>query len=97
MKNPYAESAAATSAGAKFYAMNCGSCHGPMGKGTGNAPPLTTATVQSAKDGEIFWYITKGDTANGMPAWAVLSENKRWQIISFVKTLKFGASAPGHR
>ena len=94
MKNPYAGSAAAASNGAKLYAMNCGACHGPTGKGTGNVPPLTSKAVEAAKDGEIFWYITKGDAANGMPAWAILPENKRWQIITFVRTLKSGASAP---
>ena len=94
MKNPYAGSAAAASNGAKLYAMNCGSCHGPTGKGTGNVPPLTSKAVESAKDGEMFWYITKGDAANGMPAWAILPENKRWQIITFVRTLKSGANAP---
>ena len=94
MKNPYAGSAAAASSGGKLYAMNCGSCHGPTGKGTGNVPPLTSKAVEAAKDGELFWYITKGDAANGMPAWAILPENKRWQIITFVRTLKSGASAP---
>ena len=94
MKNPYAGNAAGASVGAKLYGMNCGSCHGPTGKGTGNVPPLTTAAVQSAKDGELFWYITKGNPTNGMPSWAALPENKRWQILTFVKTLKSGANSP---
>jgi glucose/arabinose dehydrogenase len=93
-KNPYAGNTEAAKIGATLYAANCGSCHGPAGKGTGTVPPLVSAHTQSAKDGEIFWYITKGDKNNGMPSWAFLPETKRWQIITFVRALPSGASAP---
>ena len=39
-------------------------------------------------DGEIFWFITTGSVENGMPSWAQLSEQKRWQIVTYLKTLK---------
>ena len=87
IRNPYAGQPAAAGAGKKLYTANCGSCHGRNGVGTGNVPPLVHGPAQSAKDGEIFWYITKGDVNNGMPAWARLSEEQRWQIITYVKSL----------
>lgn len=87
-KNPYAGQTAAVSAGARLYALNCRSCHGINGKGTGNVPPLSRGAVQAAPDGEIFWFITKGSVDNGMPSWASLSEQKRWQIVSYIKSLK---------
>ena len=87
-KNPYAGQTAAVSTGARLYALNCRSCHGINGKGSGNVPPLSRGAVQAAPDGEIFWFITKGSVDNGMPSWASLSEQKRWQIVSYVKSLK---------
>ncbi len=51
------------------------------------------AGTQSASDGELFWYITKGDVENGMPSWETLSPQERWQIVSFLRVL--GSSKPG--
>ena len=71
LKNPYSGQAAAVEAGAKLYAMNCGSCHGINGRGTGNIPALSRGATQSAPDGEVFWFITSGSVNNGMPSWQV--------------------------
>jgi glucose/arabinose dehydrogenase len=87
MKNPYSRPSAAQ-AGAKLFASHCASCHGPNGQGTGNVPSLAKGPAQSASDGEIFWYITKGDVDNGMPSWASLPANQRWQIVTYIKSLK---------
>jgi mono/diheme cytochrome c family protein len=87
MKNPFAGQVAAAEAGAKLYTRNCGSCHGRAGRGTGSVPALSKGVTQAAKDGEIFWYITKGDVDNGMPSWAGLPAQQRWQIVTYVKSL----------
>jgi len=92
--NPYAGQPAAARAGRIAYAQNCGSCHGRNGGGTGNIPSLAKKTTQAATDGEIFWFITKGDVANGMPAWDKMPEAKRWQIVTFVKSLRSQPAAP---
>ena len=91
-QNPYARQDAASAAGAKLYATYCASCHGANGQGTGNIPPLTQGPAQSVPDGEVFWFITTGSVNNGMPAWGMLSEQQRWQLVSFVKSLKNSAS-----
>jgi glucose/arabinose dehydrogenase/mono/diheme cytochrome c family protein len=76
-----------------IFHERCASCHGENGEGTGNIPALATGKAQSASDGELFWYITKGDLNNGMPAWDKLPENQRWQIIGYIRLL--GGSKPG--
>lgn len=91
-KNPYAGQADAISAGREVYGRTCAACHGAAGEGTGNVPPLVNGAAQKASDGEVFWYITRGDVSNGMPSWASLPENQRWQIVSFVKSLGSGAA-----
>ena len=58
------------------YLSRCASCHGQNGEGTGNIPALATGKAQGASDGELFWYITKGDVNNGMPPWASLPEEQ---------------------
>ena len=74
-----------TKAGQALYTKACAVCHGATGHGTGNIPPLTAGPTQKAKDGEIFWYITKGDKPNGMPSWAGMSDESRWKIILFLR------------
>lgn len=86
-KNPYANQAQAVAAGKEVYGRTCITCHGAVGEGTGNVPPLAQGPAQHASDGEVFWYITRGDVSNGMPSWASLPEKQRWQLVSYVKSL----------
>lgn len=92
-RNPYAGQGSAVAAGAKLYRTNCGSCHGIGGRGNGNIPALNSGATQSAPDGEVFWFITKGAIKNGMPSWAGLPVQKRWQLVTYLKSLK-KSSAP---
>jgi len=91
MKNPYAGRQPDSARSA--YDRNCASCHGENGVGTGNVPSLARGRAQSASDGELFWYITKGDVNSGMPSWATLPTQERWQIISYLRVL--GGAQPG--
>lgn len=93
-KNPYAGQDEAVKAGAALFTTNCASCHGTGGKGTGNVPALTQGATQSVPEGEIFWFITTGAVQNGMPSWSALSEQQRWQLVSYVKSLRNSANAP---
>jgi glucose/arabinose dehydrogenase/cytochrome c5 len=82
-------------AGSATYQQRCAACHGATAKGAGNIPSLATGPTQTAKPGEIFWYITKGDLANGMPSWATtLTDDQRWQVVSYLKTLGGAPAAP---
>ncbi|HVB58359.1 MAG TPA: PQQ-dependent sugar dehydrogenase [Candidatus Acidoferrales bacterium] len=86
LKNPFVGQRAADEAGATLYSADCASCHGIRGQGSGNVPPLVSETVRSAQNGQLFWFITKGDADGGMPGWAQLSERQRWQIVTYLKS-----------
>jgi mono/diheme cytochrome c family protein len=84
-KDPY-KSPAAAAAGKKLYLRNCAQCHGSNRQGIGPAPALDRAPVKNAKPGELFWFITQGKLESGMPSWSNLSEQKRWQIVTFLQS-----------
>ncbi len=85
MKNPY-EGQDVPHAKALFH-LRCARCHGENGEGSGNIPPLNAERIKAAAPGEIFWFITQGDVPNGMPSWAKLPKQQRWQIVSYVQEL----------
>ena len=86
MKNPYSGDARAAAGGKKLYAQNCAQCHGNNLQGMGPAPTLQSANVKSAKPGELFWFLTNGDLNKGMPSWASLPKQQRWQIVTFLES-----------
>jgi len=92
-ENPYAGQPQAAAAGKTIFAKSCATCHGPAGAGMGNVPSLANGPVQTAPDGAIFWYITKGDVDNGMPSWQSMPQEQRWQVISYIKSLKSSGAA----
>ena len=94
MKNPLEGQQAGADAGKPLYARNCLACHGKAGKGTGNVPSLVDGKLDGVASGEIFWFITKGSKDNGMPSWAFLPEQLRWQIVTYVEALAAGKAAP---
>jgi glucose/arabinose dehydrogenase len=85
--NPYRGQAGAAQAGGRLYAADCASCHGAAGQGSGNIPALRQGAAQQATDGALFWFISRGAPANGMPSWASLPQTQRWQIVTYLKTL----------
>jgi len=93
-KNPYAGQQEAAQAGKRLYARNCLSCHGALGKGTGNVPSLVDGKLDTVTPGEVFWFITRGDQDNGMPAWSSLPAKQRWQIVTYVKTMGASSTVP---
>jgi glucose/arabinose dehydrogenase len=94
-KNPYAGQSAAADAGKALYTRNCVACHGKTLQGTGNVPSLVDGKLKGVTAGEVFWFITKGDKDNGMPSWAFLEEEKRWQVVTYVEAMASGKPAAG--
>ena len=99
-KNPVATSAESVAKGKELYLErtkgNCIFCHGETGSGNeanlarlrrkpadlSNKERMTAMT-----DGEVFWKISKGITGI-MPAGEKrLSEEERWHIVNYVRTL----------
>lgn len=94
-KNPLEGQDAAIEAGKTLYTRNCLACHGKTLQGTGNIPSLVGGKLKGVPEGEVFWFITKGDKDNGMPSWAFLSEQKRWQLVSYVEAMASGKGTAG--
>ena len=92
LKNPYGQKPPADAQ--SLFHSRCAACHGETGEGMGNVPSLSKGRTDSAADGEIFWYITQGDPNNGMPSWAGLSDEDRWKIVTYVRSLSGAKATP---
>jgi mono/diheme cytochrome c family protein len=70
-----------------LFEQYCSECHGNAGDGLRKAPSLRAEEVQNAAPGAIFWILTNGVVRRGMPVWSKLPEPRRWQLVSFIKSL----------
>lgn len=99
--NPFGDDQEVIEVGEVIYATNCASCHGPEGAGDGPATDALdpkpsdlgdTHMVEELSDGYMFWRVSEGGAFepfnSGMLAWKeILSEDERWQVISFIRAL----------
>lgn len=88
LSNPYEGDPAAVQAGGKLFDRECAACHGQDARGLGKAPPLSLPHVYRAAPGALFWVLRNGSLKRGMPSYAHLPEQQRWQIVSYVKSLR---------
>jgi len=86
--NPLANDPEAVAAGQKLFGQHCAECHGDNAQGANKGPSLHADPVQKATPGTLFWTLTNGQVRKGMPVWSKLPEPQRWQIVSYVKSLK---------
>lgn len=101
-KNPLSVNEANYNAAKPVYDEYCANCHGDSGKGDGSdammydpAPSDLTDSSHMNKlsDGEIFYQITQG--RKPMPSFrAKLTEEQRWQLVIFVRSLSGAISFP---
>jgi mono/diheme cytochrome c family protein len=87
LANPYAGQERARKAGEKLFRHECAECHGSNAAGEGKAPPLNLPIVTNAQPGAIFWVLRNGSLYRGMPSFAALPEQQRWQIVTYLQTL----------
>jgi mono/diheme cytochrome c family protein len=85
--NPFEGQADAIRAGAKLFQRYCASCHGRAAEGTPGKPSLRDRAVVQAPPQELYAILRDGILKRGMPSWASLPEEQRWQIIAFLRTL----------
>lgn len=80
--------------GKVLFGINCEMCHGATGVGNGvvgaffTPKPfdLTSSTVQTLTDNQIYLIITQG-TGVMPPIYENLSPQDRWDVINYVRTL----------
>jgi mono/diheme cytochrome c family protein len=81
------ESSSEVRAGGKLFAQHCASCHGTNATGGRRAPSLHTPSVQSMPDAALVQFLTDGDLPKGMPSWSRLTEERRWQLVRYIKSI----------
>lgn len=87
-KNPLGNNPKSARKGHELFEAQCSMCHGMDGQGVANAANFHAPAVQRESDGTLFWKITKGNQNKGMPSFKHLSEEERWQLVSYIRTLK---------
>jgi mono/diheme cytochrome c family protein len=87
-RNPFENDPQAIAAGAKLFELHCAECHGSMAQGGKKGPSLLADEVQQASPGTLFWLLTNGVVRRGMPVWSKLPEPQRWQLVSYLKSLR---------
>jgi DMSO reductase family type II enzyme heme b subunit len=88
-------------AGKAVYERKCLLCHGEKGDGQGPAAELLlpkprdftkglykirSTAAKTPTDADIFRIITQGMPGTSMPAWAVLPEKDRHNLVAYLKT-----------
>jgi mono/diheme cytochrome c family protein len=87
--NPMAGRPEAIAAGALIYSDHCAQCHRADARGDGHKrPSLRSDSLRKATDGDIEWFLRQGDLAHGMPSWASLPADQRWQLVTYLKSLQ---------
>lgn len=81
------ESSNEVRAGGKLFAQHCASCHGANAVGSTHGPSLHTRSVQAMPDASLVDFLTDGDLPKGMPSWSRLPEERRWQLVRYLKSL----------
>jgi mono/diheme cytochrome c family protein len=86
--------------GKRVYDKQCAACHGPGGRGDGDAAyllyprprdfvaaqyRLVSTWERVATDDDLFRTITRGMPGSAMPSWGHLSEEERWGLVHYVK------------
>ena len=88
--------------GAALFRTDCATCHGAGGRGDGPGgaglprPPADLTAPHTAQHtaGDMFWWLTHGIPAGGMPPFgSVLTEEERWDLINFIRALAAGEQA----
>ena len=85
--NPLVNQPDAAEAGQKLYGEKCARCHGAHGEGKGHSPSLQTKKDHDLTAGELEWVIDHGFSFHRMPAFDSLTQDQRWQIVSYVQSL----------
>jgi mono/diheme cytochrome c family protein len=87
-RNPYEGRPEAIQAGQKLFRRHCAECHGANASGSDKAPALRSSAIRNAPPGALAWFLKNGNLRAGMPSWSGLPEQRRWQIVAYLKSLR---------
>lgn len=92
MQSPFAPAdAAAVAAGQQIAEQRCIACHAADFKGRQLGSVRSADLTQSAttrSEQFLLWAVSEG-SGRGMPTWkSELSEQERWQVVAFIKSLE---------
>jgi len=86
--------------GRRVYDQQCAACHGPGGRGDGEAAyllypkprdftagayRLVSTWERVPTDEDLFLTISRGMPGSAMPSWGHLPEDTRWALVHYVK------------
>ena len=95
-RSSVAYQAASIASGISLYTAHCATCHGRSGAGDGpggaglprRPADLTAPHTGQHTAGDLFWWLTHGIPASGMPPFgSALPEEERWDLINFLRAL----------
>ncbi len=99
---PRAASPALVALGKRVYGKQCAACHGVNGRGDGEAAyllypkprdfvaaqyRLISTWERAPTDEDLYRTISRGMPGSAMPSWGHLSEEERWGLVHYVKSL----------
>ena len=88
--------------GKRLYDVQCAACHGVSGRGDGEAAyllyprprdftgaryRLVSTWERLPTDEDLYQTISRGMPGSAMPSWGHLSEEERWGLVHYVKSL----------
>ncbi len=101
-RTPVIPDEASLTRGRELYQKQCASCHGAQGRGDGPAakalpsPPADFLDLEHSAiygPGEKYWIIGHGTGTTGMPGFADIAPEERWNLVNFILDLQ-GAKTP---
>lgn len=95
IENPSAPTSASVAAGKRTYQRLCVHCHGPEGKGDGGGAgaggqPSDLTDEQwdyGASDGEIFFVIRDGTSADMLGYGEQISDAEIWNLVHYLRSI----------
>jgi mono/diheme cytochrome c family protein len=72
--------------GQQLYQQYCASCHSIS---DGSAAPhlISVDWLKQTTPADMYRYVTRGNSSEGMPAYASLTSNDRWDIVAYLLSL----------
>jgi len=80
--------------GPAVFQQQCGSCHGPDGRGTAKGPGLAAnAHVAGQTSEQLRGFLKNGNPGAGMPAFGDLPAADLDSLVTYLKSISVGAAA----